>query len=306
MRPGPKARLQLLAAAALFSTGGAAIKACHATGWQVAGLRSLFAVFAFLLFVRSARQWPTRAEWLVGVTYAATLVLFVLANKATTAANTIFLQSTAPVYILLAAPFVLGEKIRRIDVAFLLAMAGGLVLFFVERSQASVTAPRPWLGNGLALGSGLAWAATVMGLRALARGRGGEHARDALGAVIAGNALTFLVTTPFLLPLDRPGITDWLLLAYLGVFQIALAYLFFTASLTVLPAFEVSVLLLIEPVLNPLWAWILHGERPGSWVLAGGAVLILATTARSLLDARSGEDSQAEELEVEGQVRRRG
>ncbi len=286
MQSGSKARLELLAAAALFSTGGAAIKACSLGGVQVAGLRSLFAALAFLLFVRRARAWPTRSEWLVGLAYAATLVLFVLANKATTAANTIFLQSTAPVYILLASPFLLGERIRRRDVAFLLVMAGGLALFFVDEADESATAPRPMLGNLLALASGVAWAGTVMGLRSLGRRAGSTTSRGGLGAVLAGNLLSFLATTPFLFPCEPAGAQDWLILVYLGVFQIALAYLFVTSALGVLSAFEASVLLLIEPVLNPLWAWIVHGERPGTWALIGGAVLVLATTARTLFDAR--------------------
>lgn len=294
MQSGSKARLELLVAAALFSTGGAAIKACALSGWHVAGLRSLFAVLAFLVFVRSARAWPSRGEWLVGLAYATTLTLFVLANKQTTAANTIFLQSTAPLYILLASPFLLHERIRGHDLVFLLVMAGGLALFFVDESKSSASAPRPFLGNVLALASGVAWAATVMGLRSLGKRTSGGRARGGLGAVVAGNALTFLVCAPMMGTFPSASAGDWAILVYLGVFQIALAYLFVTAALAALPAFEASVILLVEPVLNPLWAWILHDERPGTWALAGGAILILATTAKTVFDARREAGSQAQ------------
>src|SRR3990172_9137079 len=98
-------QLQLLAAAVLFSTGGAAIKACTLSSWQIASFRSVIAAVAlFLLLPDARRRWTWRAV-AVGAAYAATLMLFVLGNKLTTAANTIFLQSTAPLYILLLGPW---------------------------------------------------------------------------------------------------------------------------------------------------------------------------------------------------------
>ncbi|MBL8858505.1 MAG: DMT family transporter [Planctomycetes bacterium] len=286
MNSGRTARLRLFAAAALFSTGGAAIKACALSGWQVAGLRSLFATLAFLVFVRTARAWPSRGEWAVGCAYAGTLILFVVANKQTTAANTIFLQSTAPLYIMLAAPFLLGERIGRADILFLCVMASGLALFFVDATHESSTAPNPFVGNLLALGSGVCWAATVMGLRWLGKRTSGRAA-GGLGAVVAGNTIAFLATLPFAWPLTGGNAVDWTILVYLGVFQIALAYLFVTSAISALTAFEVSVILLVEPVLNPMWAWIIHGEQPGAWALAGGAILVGATTTKSLLDVRA-------------------
>src|SRR3954462_1333030 len=102
-------RLLVLAAAALFSTGGAAIKATSLTAWQVASLRSTVAIAALLVLLPRARRRPTASMLAVGVAYAATLILFVVATKLTTAADAIFLQDTAPLYVLLAAPFLLGE-----------------------------------------------------------------------------------------------------------------------------------------------------------------------------------------------------
>ena len=121
----------LVAAAVLFSTGGAAIKWTTLTAWQVGGMRSLIAAIALLLFLPDARQHWSRRNWLVGIVYAFTLVLFVTANKLTTAANAIFLQATAPLYILLAAPWLLREHIRRDDVPFMLAVGAGMAAFFV-------------------------------------------------------------------------------------------------------------------------------------------------------------------------------
>jgi len=104
MSPTVKARFQLIGAALLFSTGGAAIKAAAFTGLQIATFRSGFAALALLLLAPGVRRGWTPQAVLVGVAYAACLTLFVLANRLTTAANTIFLQSTAPLYVLILAP----------------------------------------------------------------------------------------------------------------------------------------------------------------------------------------------------------
>ncbi|MDQ3521214.1 MAG: DMT family transporter, partial [Gemmatimonadota bacterium] len=158
-------RLQLLAAAALFSTGGAAIKATSLSGWQVASFRSGIAALMVLLLVPAARRLPDWRVLLVGVGYAATMILFVVANKLTTAANTIFLQSTAPLYILLLGPWLLHERIRSKDLVFMLVVALGLLPFFLGTDTASATAPDPQRGNMIAALSGVAWAGTIVGMR---------------------------------------------------------------------------------------------------------------------------------------------
>jgi drug/metabolite transporter (DMT)-like permease len=277
------ARLALLGAAALFSTGGAAIKSCSWSSWQVAGLRSGIAALAFLLLVPAARRLPGARELLVGTGYAATLILFVLATKLSTAANAIFLQSTAPLYILLLSPWLLHERIRRRDVLVLLVIAAGLALFFLDGGEPLATAPDPLLGNLLALASGLCWALTVVGLRWLSTTAPG----GGTGTIVTGNALAFVVSLFFAAPF-APGTTqDWLLIGYLGVFQIALAYLLVTRALRHVPAFEASLWLLVEPVLNPLWAFLVHGERPGAWSLCGGALILGATALQSSFGARA-------------------
>ena len=277
------ARLQLTGAAVLFSTGGAAIKAAAFTGWQIASFRSGIAALALLLMAPVVRRGWTWQATLVGVAYAGCLTLFVLANRLTTAANTIFLQSTAPLYLLVLAPWLLKEPIRRQDIGFMLAVGLGLMLFFVGVEQPAVTAPDPVTGNLLALASGFCWALAVCGLRWLTarEGRGSP-----LAAVVSGNITAFLICLPFALRIGSHSATDWALIVYLGVFQIALAYVLVTRAINHIPALEASLLLLIEPVLNPTWAWLIQGEVPGAWALLGGAIILGATTARSLADRR--------------------
>jgi len=295
-------RLQLLAAAALFSTGGAAIKAVHFSGWPVACLRSIIAGAALLLLLPQVRRRPTARMLGVAACYAATMILFVLANKLTTAASTIYLQSTAPLFVLLLSPWLLGERVRRADLVSMAAIALGLVLLVTGLEPASATAPRPLRGNLLAALSGLTWALTIMGLRALGRGGGAAAAPaappdgdrgapaapgdDALVAAFWGNVLAAAAALPLSLPLPPSRATDWLVLAFLGLFQIALAYVLLSRGLGGVPALEASLLLLLEPVLNPLWAWLVHGERVGPRVLAGGAMILTATLLNSWHDAR--------------------
>lgn len=278
-------RARLLAAAVLFSTGGAAIKSVAFSSWQVASFRSGIAALAVLLLAPAARKGWTWRTPLVGVAYAATMVLFVLANKLTTAANTIFLQDTAPLYILLLSPLLLREPIGRRDVLFMIVVGAGLLLFFVGAERPLATAPDPLLGNVLAAVSGLTWAGTMLGLRWMAAGAG-QREGAAVAAVAAGNLIACLVTLPMALPVPAGGAGDWALLAYLGVFQIGVAYLFLTSGIREVPVFEASIILLVEPALNPIWAWLVHGEEPGAWALLGGVIIIGATTFKTWLDTR--------------------
>jgi drug/metabolite transporter, DME family len=283
MQTSRRARIQLVAAAVLFSTGGAAIKATTLTGWQVAGLRSAIAAIALALFLPGAVRSIRPRVILVAVVYAATLILFVTANKLTTSANTIFLQSTGPLYILLLAPWLLREHIRGLDFAVMLAVGVGLALFFVGTDQPVRTAPAPFEGNVLAALSGFTWALTLMGFRWIAAdARGGTVG----GAAVLGNALAALVCLPMMLPLNAPGLADWLAILYLGLFQIALAYAMVTWAVPYVPAFEVSILLLVEPALNPIWSWLVHGERPGAWAIGGGVLILSATTLRGWWESR--------------------
>jgi drug/metabolite transporter (DMT)-like permease len=278
------ARLQVLAAAVLFSTGGAAIKACSLTSWQVAGCRSAIGFLAVLAMLPRSRVRWTGGSLAVGLAYAATMVLFVVANKLTTAANTIFLQYTSPLYLVLAGPLLLDEPVRPRDLVYLAVLGGSLGVFFIDAPASLQSAPQPLLGNSVALLSGMFWAATALGLRWMARpGSGGAPVET---AVACGNLIAFVACLPLLLPLHASA-GDVAIVLYLGVFQIAAAYFFLTRGLRTVPVLEASLLLLLEPVLNPVWAWLVHGESPGPWSLIGGAVILIATAVKSWDDARA-------------------
>ena len=290
MDPRITARLRLLAAAALFSTGAASIKSCHLTGWQVASFRSGMAALTLFVLLPSARRLGRPRLWLVAVGYAGTLVCYVVANKLTTAANTIFLQSTAPLYLLLLAPWLLKEPVRRRDLGFMALIAAGMALFFVGRQEATAIARDPFTGNLLGLASGVFWASTLLGLRWLERVRPGARTRVGGGggaaAVVAGNIVAFLFALPMALPVTHAQPTDALWIVYLGAVQIGMAYWLLTGAMGQVPALEASLLLLLEPVLTPIWAWLALGETPSTWALAGGAVILGGTTAKTVIEGR--------------------
>ena len=267
-------RLKIVACAALFSTGGAAIKFVSVDAWGVAGLRSGIAALALVLFLPAARRRWSGPVLLVGAAYAATYILFVAANKLTTAANVIFLQATSPLYVSLLGIWWLKEPVRRRDLWVLAAIVAGLALCLAGTEAPLASAPNPRLGNLLSIATGVTFALGIVGLRWRgARGDGGE----ALSVVVAANTMAFLFCLPWAWPI-RPAPVDWAVLAYLGVFQIGLAYALLASGIRHVTALEASLLLLIEPALNPVWAWLVQGERPGAASVAGG-VLILGATA---------------------------
>jgi drug/metabolite transporter, DME family len=264
-----QSRLLLLAAAFLWSTAGAAMKLCELSGWQIAGGRSLVAGLFLFLAVRDARRLPNLAVLATAVGYAATVTLFAVANKLTTAANAIFIQSTAPLWVMLLSPRLLGERPSRAELLSVPVYAVGLFCFFLDELS-----PGQMLGNWVALGAGLAFATCIIGLRGI-KERGPS-------ALVYGNWISALVTAPLWLLEPTPAAFDLLVLVYLGVFQLGLAYLCFARGVARTPALEASLLVLLEPVLNPIWTFLLAGERPGRWAIVGASIVLGATLWRTL------------------------
>jgi drug/metabolite transporter (DMT)-like permease len=280
-----RARLYLLGAALLFSTGGAAIKSTQFSNWQVACFRSgIAAAVVLLVMPESRRKWDLRVFG-AAVAYALTLILFVTSNKLTTAANAIFLQSTSPLYLVFLGPWILKERVRPIDLVALVAIAAGMALFFLDPSTRTATAPDPSAGNIIAVCSGTAWAITLVSLRWMEKttheeGRG-------LAVVAVGNLIAFLACAPMAFPVQTAATADWLTIIYLGVFQIGLAYVLLTKGVRGTEAFATSLLLMVETALNPVWSYLVHGEKPGRFALAGASVIMVATIAWQYKKARA-------------------
>jgi len=273
-----QARLAVLAAAVLFSTGGAAIKGTALDAFQVAGFRSGVAGLALALLLPEARRGLGRsALFPAALAYAGTLICFVAATKLPPSAAAIFRPSTAPIWVRLLAPTLAGEAVRARDLPYVGVAAAALALVFLGSRAPLATAPQPTVGNVVALASGLFYALLMIALRRLSRRDGSDLA---MPATVLGNAAAFAFCMPLALPVEALSLRDAVAIVYLGVIQIGFAYWLFTRALRLLPALEVSLLVLLEPVLNPLWTWLLHGERPSRLASAGGVLLVVALGAR--------------------------
>jgi DME family drug/metabolite transporter len=333
-------RLAIFGSALLFSTGGVAIKWIAFGAWQVAAIRAAVAALAVWWLVPGPVTMRRTAVVLTGVAQGSSMLLFVIANKLTTAANAIFLQSAAPLYIPILATYVLGERTTKRDIAAMAGIAAGLLMFFVGAEPATATAPDPRLGDIVAVASGVAWACTVVGLRYLARESAidPDHASEetsvpdawiqvsasaeaiddgpepagldrsasratasageplksvatgagaAKGALLWGNIFVVGIALPMAWPFAQTSATDWTLLVYMGVAQVALAYRLLVRAVARVPALEASLLALFEPVLNPLWAFLLLAETPSAWAFAGAATLASVTIVRAAAGSRS-------------------
>jgi DME family drug/metabolite transporter len=267
-------RTAVLAAAVLWSTAGAAIKLSELSAWQLSAGRSLVAAAILALVFSRGRRWPSRRAWLVALAYAATVTLFVAANKLTTAANAIFLQDTAPLWVLVLSPWLLRERPSRGEVLAAPVFLLGLSLFFLDQLQ-----PGQALGNVLALVAGVAFALTIIGLRAVSD--------EGPAVLVTGNLVAGLVSLGPALGGEAPGGLDWAIIAFLGVFQLGLSYALFQYGLRRTRAIEGSLLILVEPVLNPVWTFLLAGERPGPFALLGGAIILAATAWRTVAASRA-------------------
>ncbi len=247
------------------------------TGWQIASYRAAVAAIFLVLVLPEARRNWTWQTFAGGVVYAATVVTFVLSNKMTTAANSILLQSTYPLYLLLLGPVFLKEKLRGIDLAVVAGVTAGAVVLFTGSEHVVSTAPDPVRGNIVAAASGFAWALTISALRWM--GKQSPTGESAVSVTIAGNLIAFVVCLPLAIGGSAIQTSAAMVVLYLGVFQVGLAYFCLTRSIRHVPAIQAATLMLVEPVLNPIWAWMIHDERPSGRAFIGGAMIMCAAFA---------------------------
>jgi drug/metabolite transporter (DMT)-like permease len=268
----------------LWSTGGLFIKWISLDALGVTMWRSLFAAATIAVFmgVRPSHIRFDRITWALALSYAVMLVLFVIGTKLTTAANAIFLQYTAPLYVLLFGRYITGERPSRVDAVCVAVAFGGMALFFVGDLSG-----RSLWGSAAAAASGVGFALFLALLR---HPRCRPETRPA--AMTLGNVLLVVALVPVNLGRGEwsafsPGVGEFGALVFLGVVQIGLAYVCFGYGIARVPALEAVLIGMLEPVLNPVWVLVFLDERPGWWAVAGGAVIIAAVAARTVVSERS-------------------
>src|SRR5437868_10059113 len=272
--------LLVLGAAILWSTGGLFIKASHLSAYELSFGRSLLAAIIIAIFTRREGFGINRISAITSILYAALLILFVLATKLTTAANAIFLQYTAPVYVLILEPLFYKEKFRARDFITVAACVAGMSLFFVGKLR-----PEDLTGNLFALASGVCFALFFLLLRH-SKARNVNRASSA----IYGNLIVVLICAPAFIGAMQRGISaaDFGRIAYLGIVQIGFAYLLFTLAMARgVRSLDAGIIGYVEPVLNPVWVFLFIGERPSGWAIIGGAIIVASVIVHMLVESRS-------------------
>jgi drug/metabolite transporter, DME family len=261
--------LYIALAALLWSTGGILIKWVVDPPLKVTFYRSLFAAITLLIVFRreaTTRRFSSGIAFTSAIIcYGVCLTTFVIATKWTTAANAIFLQYAGVVWVLLLSPLVLREPMRRRDIIAVTVAIGGMALFFVGKFEA-----RGMAGNAFALVSSVFFAGLILSLR-----RESEASR---AAVTWGNVLLALAMLPFVasdLTLTPRSLFG---LLFLGVFQIGLPYAAFVKGLRHVTATQASLVGMLEPIANPIWVFLILGERPSLFAVAGSVVVLSAIT----------------------------
>lgn len=266
--------LLLLLAALCWSLGGVLIKSIDWPPMAIAGGRSAIAIPMILLCIGRPRFTFSRAQIGGALAYAGTVILFVFATRMTTAANAIFLQYTAPIYVALIGRWYLGEDASRIDWLVIAVALIGIALFFMDRLTVS-----GWWGNVIALGSGLAFACVALFLRR-------EKAGSPVASIVLGNVIVALAGLPFILQAPSLGESSLWRLVLLGTAQLGLPYVFYATAIKQVTALEATLIPLLEPVLNPLWVMLALGERPGPWAILGGLLVLGAVLGRGIIMMR--------------------
>ena len=272
--------IYVLFAVVIWSTGGVLIKLTSLDAYQVTFFRSLLAAFTVLAI--TYRKSGIKIDLFgiaTSIIYALLLFLFVWATKKTTAANAIFLQYTAPIYILALGPFVIGERFHFRDLIAVVFCIGGMSLFFVGQLRID-----DYQGNIAALLSGVFLGLYIL----LLRHPRAERLNPAV-AVIYGNLLLAVLTLPSgISALSTITVSDAVYVSFLGIVQIGIAYLLFIKGVRGgTRPLDASLVGFIEPLLNPVWVYVFYHEQPSEWALLGGGAIILTVATHAVMQERA-------------------
>ncbi len=259
----------MLLCAALWSIAGIFIKLIPWNSIVIAGIRSLIAGAVMFVYMRYKRIGFTadRRSMLGGLALCCTLTCFVAANKLTTAANSIVLQFSAPMFIVVFSVLFLKKKFSRSDIFAVVLTMLGISLFFFDQLT-----PGHLLGNCVAIVAGMAFAGYYMSLE-------GASESERMSAILMAHGLTFCVSIPFI-ALEPPelGAAPVICIFILGVVQLGIPYVLLGRASGSCPPLACSLLGAVEPLLNPVWVFIFDGEAPGMWALIGGVVVVVTIT----------------------------
>ena len=265
----------LILTGVLWSTGGFMIKMIPWPPMAIAGLRSGFAATVIFFYSRPKEFTFGNNTWSGALFYAIMVLCFVTANKMTTAGNVILIQYAAPVYVALFGFSFLGEKSTNVDWLAIIIILTGLGCFFLD----DLSIDQLW-GNIVALVSGFGFAGLTLFMRKQKHGR-------PIDSVLLGNLITFLLCSPFY----SQGITfelePWAIIIFLGMIQLGLAYILYSTAIKYVSALDAIIYPVIEPIFNPMFAFLFLGEAMSSTAQIGGVLVLLGVIGRGLIQKSS-------------------
>lgn len=270
-----KAVSLLLLTGIIWSTGGFIIKLIPWPPMVIAGLRSGITAVVIFFYVRPKNFNFSFITWAGAFCYALMVICFVIGNKLTTAGNVILIQYAAPVYVAIFSFSFLGEKASKFDWLAIIIIMLGLIFFFLE--ELSLT--QLW-GNVFSILSGFGFA----GLTLLMRKQKNERPID---SVLIGNILTFFICSPFYFGGLTTDINAWAMIIFLGIIQLGLSYILFGIVIRHVSALDAIIYPVIEPICNPIFAFLFLDESMSATSQIGGGLVIVGILGRGLINEMS-------------------
>jgi drug/metabolite transporter (DMT)-like permease len=266
----------MVATSFLWSIAGLFIRVIDWNPFAIAGARSLVSALVLLAWLRRPKFHWSPAQVGAAVTLTGTMLLFVTANKTTSAANAILLQYIGPVFTAIIGAWILKERTRPEHWVAFFFVGSGMVLLFMDKLGGGRL-----LGNVLAVLSGLVFSFHFIFMRL-------QKDSSPLESILLAHGLTAALGLGVALFLPRPVIT-WQAagaIVVLGVFQVGIAAILFTVAIKRIPAVFANLIAVIEPVFNPVWVFLALGEAPGAHAIGGGLIIIAAVAGASVISAR--------------------
>ena len=275
------ARLAVLLTAILWSSGGLIVKITACPPIPLTGLRCLFSLVLFYLVFRKELSFRfNTAQWLGALAYCSMAVCYTVATKWTTAANAILLQYTAPVFVALLSSWLLKEKLNKTDWFVVCIIMFGMVLFFFDKTDAGGM----W-GNIVAVASGVSYALFIVFTRM-------EKDGSPIGTIVLGNIIGLIISLPFFVDIELSG--DVLAGGmYFGLIYGGLAYILYSKAIRYVSALTAILIATVEPILNPLWVFLVVGEIPSMYAVAGGTVVITTLLIKNIYDIKRSSNAKS-------------
>ena len=273
-----KGLIYISLAALLWSSGGLFIKILTLDAFQISFYRSAIAAVTIIVISKANKKKLTYEFDIISVLcslcYALVLIMFVVAAKLTKVANAIFLQFTAPIYLLILEPIFLKTKFEKKNLIALIFCFAGMVLFFFGKLELSGIQ-----GNLIAIGSGISFALFTLFLKWKKQIHKTE---DTMIYIVVGNILVCIFCLPLMINNLTLDLTQFLILLYMGIFQIGISYIIFNEGVKYISATESMIIAMLEAILSPIWVFLGVGEVPSGYAIAGSLIILITIVWRNL------------------------